>query len=69
LHNGDNTYVRQSCKKNKIIADSKMAKYQFIKTDPTYEAFDKAYGYVIPMWVRQDLVWRRLVGRSMNAIP
>jgi hypothetical protein len=30
---------RQSCKKNKIIADSKMAKMEFIKTDPTYEAF------------------------------
>jgi hypothetical protein len=57
LHNGDNTYVRAiSCKKNKIIADSKMAKMEFIKTDPYEGAFDKAYGYVIFPNVGKDLV-------------
>jgi hypothetical protein len=43
--------------RRKIVADSKMAKMEFIKTDPMKGFFDKAYGYVIfPMWVRQDLV-------------
>lgn len=35
-------------KKNKIIADSKMAKIEFMKTDPLMEGlFDKAYGYAV----------------------
>jgi len=41
-------FGQSRAKKNKIIADSKMAKVEFIKTDPLMKGlFDKAYGYVI----------------------
>ncbi|MDI6046167.1 YSC84-related protein [Flavobacterium yafengii] len=41
-------FGQSTAKKNKIIADSKTAKAEFIKSDPLMKAlFDKAYGYVI----------------------
>ncbi|PRZ26507.1 lipid-binding SYLF domain-containing protein [Flavobacterium granuli] len=39
---------QSTSKKNKIIADSKIAKAEFIKADPLMKGlFEKAYGYVI----------------------
>ena len=41
-------YAQTAAKKNKIIADSKSAKVEFIKSDPLMKAlFDKAHAYVI----------------------
>lgn len=42
------TFGQSNAKKNKIIADSKTAKAEFIKSDPLMKAlFEQAYGYVI----------------------
>jgi lipid-binding SYLF domain-containing protein len=39
-------FGQSTAKKNKIIADSKTAKVEFIKTDPHLKGiFEKAYGY------------------------
>lgn len=41
-------FGQSNAKKNKIIADSKTAKAEFIKSDPLMKAlFEQAYGYVI----------------------
>jgi lipid-binding SYLF domain-containing protein len=41
-------FGQSTAKKNKIIADSKTAKVEFIKTDPLLKGiFEKAYGYAI----------------------
>lgn len=41
-------FGQTTTKRNKIIADSELAKTEFIKSDPLMKAlFDKAYGYVI----------------------
>lgn len=41
-------FGQSKAKKNKIIADSKMAKVEFVKADPLMKGlFEDAYGYVI----------------------
>jgi hypothetical protein len=52
-------FGQSRAKKKEIIADSKIAKEEFIKTDPYGSTFQKRTATLsFQTWVRVDLSWR-----------